>query len=89
MNLTILYKPDSHINELKDDVVLNEILEVCGVTATARPMVVHYEANAPIAVLQPFGYVPVFQDELKINCPFPPDQITTLVNQLRPTSSNR
>jgi hypothetical protein len=83
MNLDIIYKPDQAV-ELGDDVMLNEILQSCGVIQPGpREMIVKYTADAPIKLLRPIGFIPQFSGELKINCPFPPDQLKVLVDSLR------
>ena len=84
MNFTVVYKPDPNVAELKDDVLLNEIMQSCNIiTPGNRTMTVSYEASAPIGILKPIGVVPSFTNELKINCPIPPDQLSNLVNSLR------
>ncbi|KAI8908319.1 hypothetical protein EDD86DRAFT_180756, partial [Gorgonomyces haynaldii] len=70
MNFTVIYRPDPSIQELKDDVLLNEIFQSCNIVQPGnRTMTVHYRALAPIKLLQPIGFTPTFEDDLKINCP--------------------
>jgi hypothetical protein len=83
MNFTVLYRPDQTV-ELKDDVMLNEILQSCNVIDPGnRTMTVRYNALAPIKLLSPIGFVPTFTGDLKINCPFQGSKLTDLVSQLR------
>ncbi|KAI8908318.1 hypothetical protein EDD86DRAFT_247515 [Gorgonomyces haynaldii] len=83
-NFTVTYQPDPKILELKDDVILNEIFQSCNIIQPGnRTMTVHYLAVAPVKVLQPIGFVPTFEDDVKINCPFPQSQLTELISRLR------
>jgi hypothetical protein len=67
MNFTVLYRPDPSV-QLKDDVLLNEILQSCNVIYPGnRTMKVHYKALCPIASLKPIGITPVFEDDVNVS----------------------
>jgi hypothetical protein len=86
MGLSVVYTPDQSV-QLRDDVMLNEIFQVCNVVEPGnRTMTVHYTATAPVELLKPIGVVPTFDNVLSINCPFSSEALTTLIRQLRITT---
>jgi hypothetical protein len=84
MNLTVTYKPNPSY-DLADDVLFNELMQSCGILKgiPRRTMVVKYKAEAPIKIISWTGWKPTFENELKINCPFPPDQLQTIIGNLK------
>lgn len=83
MNLTVIYRPDPKY-ELHNDVVFNEFYKSCGGNNGGhRPMTIRYRAEAPVKLLAWIGFVPTFEDSIRINCPFSQEQIAGLVSNLK------
>eukprot|EP00842_Homolaphlyctis_polyrhiza_P006963 jgi/Hompol1/856/HPOL_004339-RA len=68
---------------LLGDPAFAELLQGCGVSSPKRKMLIKYETTVAISLLQSFGFVPTFDSEMYIDCPFTDAQMSQIIQRIK------